>query len=149
MTTRIWKMQFSHKIQKNTQAYSHTYTRNLTWTNMYAFTNIGKQSNQCPVKFLILKQMPYDLTFDWNLIDKMNKQAKYNQRHWNWEQADSDQRGERRGEWGGKSEEFTGTIIKDTWTTTREGWKWGREAEGTGVVGRCGGEQQKTVLEQQ
>ena len=46
-------------------------------------------------------------------------------------------------------EGFTGTIIKDTWTTTREGWKWGREAEGTGVVGRCGGEKQKTVLEQQ
>ena len=61
---------------------------------MYAFTNIGKQSNQCPVKFLILKQMPYDLTFDWNLIDKMNKQAKYNQRHWNREQADIEQRGE-------------------------------------------------------
>ena len=28
-------------------------------------------------------QIPYDLTFNWNLINKMNKQAKYNQRHWN------------------------------------------------------------------
>ena len=27
---------------------------------------------------------------------QMNKQAKHNQRHWNWEQADSDQRGEER-----------------------------------------------------
>ena len=28
-------------------------------------------------------QIPYDLTFIWNLINKTNKQAKYNQRHWN------------------------------------------------------------------
>ena len=41
-------------------------------------------------------QIPYDVTFYWNLINKMNKQVKYNQRHWNWEQADSDQRGEGR-----------------------------------------------------
>ena len=27
------------------------------------------------------RQIPYDLTFKWNLINKMNKQAKYNQRH--------------------------------------------------------------------
>ena len=45
-------------------------------------------------------QIPYVLTFKWNLINKTNKQAKYNQRHWNWEQADSDQRGEGR-RWGG------------------------------------------------
>ena len=25
-------------------------------------------------------QIPYDLTFKWNLINKINKQAKYNQR---------------------------------------------------------------------
>ena len=40
------------------------------------------------------RQIPYDLTYKWNLIIKTNKQAKYNQRHWNWEQPDSDQRGE-------------------------------------------------------
>ena len=28
-------------------------------------------------------QIPYDLTYKWNLINKTNKQAKYNQRHWN------------------------------------------------------------------
>ena len=27
------------------------------------------------------RQIPYDLTFNRNLINKMNKQAKYNQRH--------------------------------------------------------------------
>ena len=27
-------------------------------------------------------QLPYDLTYKWNLINKTNKQAKYNQRHW-------------------------------------------------------------------
>ena len=29
------------------------------------------------------RQIPYDITFKWNLINKTNKQAKYNQRHWN------------------------------------------------------------------
>ena len=42
------------------------------------------------------RQIPYDLTYKWNLINKTNKQAKYNQRHWNKEQTDSDQRGGRR-----------------------------------------------------
>ena len=42
-------------------------------------------------------QMLYDLTYKWNLINTTKKQAKYSQRHWNWEQADSDQRGEGRG----------------------------------------------------
>ena len=26
-------------------------------------------------------EIPYDLTYKWNLINKTNKQAKYNQRH--------------------------------------------------------------------
>ena len=43
------------------------------------------------------RQIPYDLTMNRNLIDKMNEQAKYSQRHWSWEQADSDQKGEGRG----------------------------------------------------
>ena len=43
------------------------------------------------------KQIPYDLTYKWNLIYKTNKQAKYNQIHWNWEQTDSNQRGGGRG----------------------------------------------------
>ena len=28
-------------------------------------------------------QIPYDLTFNWNVINKRKKQTKYNQRHWN------------------------------------------------------------------
>ena len=39
------------------------------------------------------RQIPCDLTFKWNLINKTNKQAKYNQTHWNKEQTDSNQRG--------------------------------------------------------
>ena len=39
------------------------------------------------------RQIPYDLACQWNLINKPNKQAKYNQRHWNKEQTDSNQRG--------------------------------------------------------
>ena len=34
-------------------------------------------------------QILYDLTFNWNLINKTNKQAKYNQRHENKGQSDS------------------------------------------------------------
>ena len=37
-------------------------------------------------------QIPYDLSFNRNLSNKTNKQGKYNQRHWNWKQADSEQR---------------------------------------------------------
>ena len=41
-------------------------------------------------KFLIIKwnkpggegQIPYDLTFNWNIINRREKQTKYNQRHW-------------------------------------------------------------------
>ena len=29
------------------------------------------------------RQIPYDFIFKWYLINKINKQAKYNQRHWN------------------------------------------------------------------
>ena len=50
---------------------------------------------------------------------------------------------------GEKGEGFTGTIIKDKWTTTRGEWEWGREAGRAGVVGRGRGKRQKTVLEQQ
>ena len=37
-------------------------------------------------------QIPYDLTFNWNIINRRKKQTKYNQRHWNKEQTDSNQR---------------------------------------------------------
>ena len=39
------------------------------------------------------RQIPYDLTYKWNLINKTNKQPKYNQTHWNKEQTDSNQNG--------------------------------------------------------
>ena len=28
-------------------------------------------------------QIPYDLTFNWSIINKRKKQTKYTQRHWN------------------------------------------------------------------
>ena len=37
-------------------------------------------------------QTPYDLTFNWNVINKTNKQAKYTQGNWNWEQVHSSQK---------------------------------------------------------
>ena len=39
------------------------------------------------------KQLPYDLAYKWNPINKTNKQIKHNQRHWNNEQTDNNQRG--------------------------------------------------------
>ena len=39
------------------------------------------------------RQIPYDLTFNRNLINKMNKQAKYDWRQWSKEQTDSRQEG--------------------------------------------------------
>ena len=54
------------------------------------------------------RQIPYDLTYKWNLINKTGKKAKYNQRHWNKEQTDSNQR---RGE--GDYGERKGRIIKE------------------------------------
>ena len=41
------------------------------------------------------------------------------------------------------------SIIKDTWTITKGGWKQRREAGRARVVGWGGGKRQKTVLEQQ
>ena len=55
------------------------------------------------------RQIPYDLTYKWNLINKTNNQAKYNQKHWNKEQTDSNQsRGGR-----GIMEEKRGRTIKE------------------------------------
>ena len=54
-------------------------------------------------------QIPYDLTYKWNLINKTDRQAKYNQRHGNKEQTDSNQRGGGRGIMGGSR----GRFIKE------------------------------------
>ena len=67
------------------------------------------------------RQIPYDLTYKWNLINKTNKWEKYNQRHGNKEQSDSKQRGEGKGEriqvkeGEGASKR---TWIEDSWTGT-------------------------------
>ena len=75
-------------------------------------------------------QMPYDLTYEWNLINRTNKQAKSNRRHGNKEQTDSNQRERGRritGQRKGKSHQ--GTCIKDPWTKPKgvriEGGRWG------------------------
>ena len=55
------------------------------------------------------KQIPYDFTYKQNLINKTNKQAKYNQRHWNKEYTDSNQRSGRRG----IMRERKGRVLKE------------------------------------
>ena len=90
------------------------------------------------------RQIPYDLTYKWNLIKKTNKQAKYNQRHANKEQTDSNQR-----EGGGdngrkKGKGYQGTCRKDPGTTSK-----GRRIEGGGGEGESGGgKMEMIVLEQ-
>ena len=49
------------------------------------------------------RQIPDDLTYKWNLINKTNKQAKYNQEHWIQEQTDSNLRGKGSGMTGKNS----------------------------------------------
>ena len=76
------------------------------------------------------RQIPYDLTYYWNLINKTNKQANYNQRYGNKEQTDSNQRGggsDNEGkEWKGHQE----TCMKDPWTKPKgrgiDGKGWGK-----------------------
>ena len=55
------------------------------------------------------RQIPYELTYLWDLINKANKQAKYNQGHRNKEQTDSNQSGEGRGILGRNR----GKVIKE------------------------------------
>ena len=42
-------------------------------------------------------QIPYDLTFNWNVINRRKKETKYNQRHWSYEQSNNGQVGSEEG----------------------------------------------------
>ena len=84
------------------------------------------------------RQIPYDLTFNRNLINKTNEQAKYNQRYWNWEQADSDQRGEGR-EFQGKRLKGGRNNGKGHMDNNRGGGGNGREVGRAEVLGWGGG----------
>ena len=55
------------------------------------------------------RQIPYDLTYKQNLMNKTSKQAEYNQRHWNKGQTDSNQREGGRGITG----EGRGRVVKE------------------------------------
>ena len=83
------------------------------------------------------RQIPYDLTFNRNLINKTNMLSKYNQRCWNREQTESNQRGGRRGK---KGKHCQGTCIKDPWTEPKggriEGGRWGWMGWWKVVVGK-------------
>ena len=79
-------------------------------------------------------QIPYDLTFNWNLINKTNKQAKYNQRYWIKNNL-TVTRGEVGGDNGGKSCQ---ELLKGHMDKTKDGRKQGREVGMAGVEGECG-----------
>ena len=67
-------------------------------------------------------------------MNKTNKQAKYNQRHGNQEQIDSNQRGEGGHNGQKKGKGHQGTCIKDPWRV--EGGRWGLVGWRRVVVGK-------------
>ena len=75
-----------------------------------------------------IRQKPYDLTYKWNLINKTNKLAKYNQINWNKEQNDSNQRGAGRGIMGGNREGSSKNMYKGHMDKAKggriEGGRW-------------------------
>ena len=66
------------------------------------------------------RQISYDLTYKWNLINITNKQAKYNKRHWNKEQTDSKQKGVGREITGKKGEGSSRNLYKEPIDKTEE-----------------------------
>ena len=60
------------------------------------------------------RQIPYDLTYKWDLINKTNKQAIFIQRHGNKEQTDINQRVGEGGNGGRKRTDHQGICIQGT-----------------------------------
>ena len=97
-------------------------------------------------------QLPYDLTYKVNIINKTNKEAKYNQSHWNKEQTDSDQRGGGRGIIGDNRVMPSRNMYQEHMDKAKVGSEWvqGWEAEMGGMEAGGGGVKMETiVLEQQ
>ena len=80
------------------------------------------------------RQIPFDFTFKWNLINKANKWAKYNQRHWNKKQADSNQTGGGREIMGKEREGSSRNTYKGPMDKAKGRKDWGWEVE-VGWVG--------------
>ena len=83
------------------------------------------------------REMPYDLPYKWNLINKTNKRAKYNQKHWKREkQSHSVWRGEKRGmigvNGGAWRNMYEGHMDKAKGGGFEEGRRWGCVMGGRG-----------------
>ena len=89
----------------------------LTYISILFLFNNNEQSKI----EVIERKIPYDLTYKWNLINKTNKQAKYNQKHLSKEQTDSNQRVGEEDSGGRKGKGRLGTCIKDPWTKPKGG----------------------------
>ena len=95
------------------------------------------------------REIPYDLNYKWNLINKANKWAKRNQKRGNKKQTDSDQRGGGKGVTGKEGKRsrnmYKGTMDKDNGGVRTE---FGRG--GVGKAGESNGRKKGTnVIEQQ
>ena len=89
-------------------------------------------------------QIPYDLMFKWNLINKTNKQANIT-RDIEIKNNLKVIRGEMEGDNVGRRGRFSGTTIKDTWTKPRGEWKQGREEGLTRVLGGVVGSKRRQL----
>ena len=93
------------------------------------------------------RQIPYDLTYKWNLINKTKEHAKYHQRHWNKEQTDSNQ-GVEGGRYQGKQGEGPSRNMHKGHMDKAKGGRRVGGGDGWGG-GHCGVKMEKTLLEQQ
>ena len=96
------------------------------------------------------RQILYDFTYKWNLINKTSKEVKYTWRHWNRKKKLTVTRSEVGGDNGGKQRKGRqGTFIKDTWAKSK-----GRRIKGgrqrlLGWERVVGGKMETTILEEQ
>ena len=102
---------------------------NIDGTGKY-YTKWSKPSGE--------RQIPYDLIYKWSIINKINWQTKYSQRHWNRQQTDSNHKGGEREIMKGKGGKWT--WMRDPWTEPRgvgiEGGTWAWVGQEKVVVGK-------------
>ena len=84
-----------------------------------------------------------------DLINKINKQAKYNQRHWNKEQTDSNQRGGGREITGKEWKVSSKNMYKGARDKAKGGKDWGWELGVGGTEESSGREMETTIFKQQ
>ena len=85
--TKCWKQPQCPSVNEWIKKLWYIYTMEFYAAERKEFLPFGKAWMELEsimlseISQVVKRQIPYDLTFNRNLINKMNKQAKYNQRH--------------------------------------------------------------------